>query len=243
MNEITILGTSIRQDAHGRYCLNDLHRAAGGEKRHQPSDFLRSESVRAFVAQLDSTPQKPGVPSVQTTNGGKSPGTYAAELVVYRYAAWISAAFEVQVYSVFRDWANGEKERIRAHLVAEQDRQFARLEAPAMTAALKDARTEQGKETAAHHYSNEMDMINRLVLGATAKQYRLSHGIEPATPLRDALIEMPAHISAIRDLQRANQTLIELGMDFQDRKAKLSALLQKKHTLAMTNEVLKLNAL
>lgn len=29
---------TIRQDSAGRYCLNDLQRAAGGEKRHQPSD-------------------------------------------------------------------------------------------------------------------------------------------------------------------------------------------------------------
>ncbi len=242
MNEITILGTVVRQDKEGRYSLNDLHRASGGADKHKPSNFLRSEGVAAFVTELDKTDAHKRA-SVTSVKGGVNQGTYVAELVVYRYAAWIDAEFEVRVYSVFRDVANGERDRIRAHLVAEQDRQLARLEAPAMTAALKDSRTEQGKETAARHYSNEMDMINRLVLGATAKQYRLSHGIEPATPLRDALIEMPAHISAIRDLQRANQTLIELGMDFQDRKAKLSALLQKKHTLAMTDEVLRLNAL
>ena len=35
---LSVVGVDIAQDDHGRYSLNDLHRAAGGEKRHQPSD-------------------------------------------------------------------------------------------------------------------------------------------------------------------------------------------------------------
>lgn len=30
MTAVTILDTDIRRDAQGRFCLNDLHRAAGG---------------------------------------------------------------------------------------------------------------------------------------------------------------------------------------------------------------------
>ncbi len=242
MSSITILDTSIRQDAHGRYCLNDLHRAAGGEKRHQPANFMRADGVEAFIAELDSTPQNRGVPSVNTVNGGKSPGTYAAELVVYRYAAWISAAFEVQVYSVFRDWARGAVERERQRIAADQERHAARLECPGMTLALKDHRAALGKDTPAHCYSNEMDMLNRLVLGMSAKQYREAHGIDPAQPLRDALAGMPAHIAAIRDLQRTNQALIECGMEFGERKERLRALMMRKHNPALTAEVLRLES-
>lgn len=242
MNHIAIFDTQIRQDSDGRYCLNDLHRAAGGEKRHQPANFMRSDGVEAFIAELDNTPQNRGVPSVNIVNGGKSPGTYAAELVVYRYAAWINPAFEVKVYSVFRDWSKGELDRERQRLVAEQERQAARLECPGMTQALKDHRAAVGKETMAHHYSNEMDMINRLVLGMTAKQYRLTHGIDASTPLRDAIMELPAHLAAIRDLQRTNQALIDIGLEFADRKEKLSALLLRKHEPAMTSEILRLES-
>lgn len=32
---LTIANTTIRQDAEGRYCLNDLHKAAGGEAKHK----------------------------------------------------------------------------------------------------------------------------------------------------------------------------------------------------------------
>ena len=94
MSNIKILDTSIRQDAHGRYCLNDLHRAAGGAEKHKPANFLRADGVAAFIAELDRTDAQNRA-SVSSTKGGPNQGTYAAELVVYRYAAWISPAFEV----------------------------------------------------------------------------------------------------------------------------------------------------
>ncbi|OGC00128.1 hypothetical protein A2V82_16450 [candidate division KSB1 bacterium RBG_16_48_16] len=52
MNTFTVANTVIRQDAEGRYCLNDLHRAAGGEKRHTPSRWLRISQVKAFIKEL-----------------------------------------------------------------------------------------------------------------------------------------------------------------------------------------------
>lgn len=40
MNQLVIVSVSIRQDEEGRYCLNDLHKASGGEQRHQPRYWL-----------------------------------------------------------------------------------------------------------------------------------------------------------------------------------------------------------
>ena len=48
--QITIIDTAIRQDEHGRYSLNDLHRASGGDKRHQPANFLRADGVQALTS-------------------------------------------------------------------------------------------------------------------------------------------------------------------------------------------------
>lgn len=115
-HQITLGGISIRRDPFGRYSLNDLHRAAmeagNANEGQRPSQFLRSESVQAFIAELDSSAQicadvqnqqlrgavfsKAGPES----NGG---GTWAHELVAIRYAAWINPAFEVRVYQAFRE--------------------------------------------------------------------------------------------------------------------------------------------
>ena len=249
MQAITIIDTSIRQDAEGRYSLNDLHRAAmaaagrdgnPNDDNQRPALFLRTDGVQEFVSELDA---QICASSVATVRGrGKAQGTYGSELVVYRYAAWISAAFEVKVYSVFRDWSRGAVDRQMQARIAEQERNAARLECPGMTRALKETRAAQGKETPAHCYSTEMDMINRIVLGMSAKQYREAHGIDATTPLRDAIIGQPAHIAAIRDLQRTNQALIECGMEYQERKEKLQALAMRKHNEALTVEIMRLEA-
>lgn len=49
MNALTIANITIRTDAAGRYCLNDLHQASGGEKRHGPSYWLTNAQTRDLV--------------------------------------------------------------------------------------------------------------------------------------------------------------------------------------------------
>lgn len=93
-----------------------------------------------------------------------------------------------------------------------------------MCAALDAARAEQGKETQARHYSNESNMIARIVLGGmTAKQWAQVNGIdgEPRDSMSAAQLE---HLSY---LESTNITLIELGQDYDQRKAELIRLSQR----------------
>lgn len=62
MNALIIATTAIRQDEEGRFSLNDLHRAAGGERRHQPSDWVRLQQTQDLIAELgDMIPGIPGI--------------------------------------------------------------------------------------------------------------------------------------------------------------------------------------
>jgi Rha family phage regulatory protein len=54
---------------------------------------------------------------------------------------------------------------------------------PLLTAAIKDTR----EETKPYDFSNEADMINRIVLGMTAKQYREVNGIPKSEAIRPHL--------------------------------------------------------
>lgn len=100
MTTLTILDTSIRADECGRFCLNDLHRASGGSKRHQPSDFLRTSSAKGLEAALNAEPGNPG--AVEKVRGGAAGGaTFVRRELVIAYAMWIDSTFMLQVIRAF----------------------------------------------------------------------------------------------------------------------------------------------
>lgn len=125
-------------------------------------------------------------------------------------------------------------------LNAAAERLGARLEAPQLTAALKSARELDGKDTQGHHYANEYNLINKLVLGMTAKQYIAEHGFAPSTAIRDTM--RPVEIKAIAELQRANTSLIDMGIDYQERKVMLTALYERKFKQLLIDEVMRIES-
>ena len=119
-------------------------------------------------------------------------------------------------------------------------RQQAKLEAPLMTKALQDARARQGKESPPHVFSNDYDMIYRIVLGLPAKKYKAEQGIDDKTNLRDVL--SLEQIKAIESLQRLNQSMHQLDYDFDARKEKLHQVFMRDHAQAMIAEITRDNA-
>ena len=119
-------------------------------------------------------------------------------------------------------------------------RQRARLEAPALTDAIKYGRLAAGKDLKPYHFSNEFDLINRVVLGCSSKQYRAVHGLAANDPVRDTLT--PAEISAVEHMQRLNASLIDIGMPFDQRKARLHQVFMLRHQRALIAETIRLEA-
>lgn len=87
MNTITLFDTSIRQDAQGRFCLNDLHRASGESKKHQPANFLRLDTTVALVAEIDNSSDLRSYPTAQRE--ARNGDTYVCRELVCAYAMWI----------------------------------------------------------------------------------------------------------------------------------------------------------
>ncbi|WP_270589902.1 antA/AntB antirepressor family protein [Escherichia coli] len=93
-----------------------------------------------------------------------------------------------------------------------------------MCDALNMARAEQGKTTQQHHYTNESNMISRIVLGGlTAKQWARINGYsgEPRDHMNAEQLE---HLSY---LESTNITLIDMGMEYEQRKGELTRLSQR----------------
>lgn len=82
---VTIDSITIKQDAQGRYCLNDLHKASGGDPKNQPALFFRLDSTEELVNELLQSTDMQTAP-LQAVRGGKTPGTYVVKELVYAYA-------------------------------------------------------------------------------------------------------------------------------------------------------------
>ena len=79
-----------------------------------------------------------------------------------------------------------------------------------------------------YHYSNECDMINRLVIGMSAKKFRESHGIEKGRSIRPYLTE--EQIRLIDELQIVDVGLLMSVPKLDDRKRLLEQHLEQHLT-------------
>lgn len=146
VNAIVIESHSIAVKADGMYCLNDLHKAAmalsKATESQKPSNFIKSQA--GFIAACDAT----GVASTKSIKGGPKKGTWAIEIVAMKYAGWIDASFEVQVYAAAQALRHGDIEMAvelsgsKAAKVALDDMRLAKavtLRAQALDQQIKNA--------------------------------------------------------------------------------------------------------
>lgn len=97
---LMIDGVSVRRDIFGRYCLNDLHRAAGAQDKHKPAFWLRNEQTEQLISELQNSNSETPDP-VSVIRGGKEQGSYVCKELVYSYAMWISPQFSLRVIRTF----------------------------------------------------------------------------------------------------------------------------------------------
>lgn len=126
-----------------------------------------------------------------------------------------------------------EAERATAKAMDAENRAILRMEYRPMTDALKAVREDIGKETKSYHYSNEVDMINRIVTGYPAKKFKSVHEM-PESNLRDLLT--PIQKQAMLSLQKANTVYLEEGLSFDERKDRLNTLFNRRWNAKLIEE-------
>ncbi|MDO4896320.1 MAG: KilA-N domain-containing protein [Moraxella sp.] len=98
------IGEAIIAVVDGLYSLNDLHKASGGETKHQPSNFMRNDETKALIAVIERSSDLMNgsiYKAYKRIKGGLNQGTYVCKELVYRYAMWISAKFSLMVIRAF----------------------------------------------------------------------------------------------------------------------------------------------
>ena len=157
--------TYVRQDEHGRYSLNDLHQAGGGDPIHRPNQFLRLDQAKALIAEMETAQ----ICAVSTTEG-RGGGTYVARELVYAYAMWISPAFHLKVIQTFDAVMTGKSVgRASTEVMAGEVPLSALVVAQQQSWRLMDRiKAEQSGPVRAHLYAQLAEVLR--VLGKTRRR-------------------------------------------------------------------------
>lgn len=116
--QFVIAGVAIKQDADGRFCLNDLHVASGGADKDKPGNWSALDQTKALVAEslIDGNPAI----SPMVAKAGRYGGTFVCKELVYAYATWISPQFFLKVIRTFDAVVTGNYSSPAAGLTALQ---------------------------------------------------------------------------------------------------------------------------
>lgn len=208
MSALVIANTQIRQDVAGRFCLNDLHQASGGAKRHQPANWLRLDQARELIAEIEKPMEsdegllRSEEAPVHQVNDGFGNGTYAVKELVYAYAMWISAAFHLHVIRAYDALVTGQggdtpppvpvSATHRADVLVSATRTFAALARVGRTLRMGHARALAAANAATFRATGidlvqEMDAADLLAEGVTALPDGLSGDLAAWLEGRDDL--------------------------------------------------------
>ena len=98
-NAISIRQLEVKMNVDGMYCLNDLHKASGGEDKHRPTEFMRRDMTESLISEISNCGSEPQL--ISSKAAGRYGGTYVCKELVYAYAMFVSPKFHLDVIRVF----------------------------------------------------------------------------------------------------------------------------------------------
>ncbi len=173
----------------------------------KPVDFLRIDSTKEYIEEIfkGENSHLKNFDDLVRIKRGKYGGTFFHNELAFEFAGWCSPIFRRNLHK----WSEN---RLRQEQVWKQKRLESRTGFLPMTNAVLHAH-DPAKQ---YHFSNEADMINRIVTGMSAKKFKEKIGVESVRDVVSA-----EQLAEFNRLQIINTGLIEIGMDYQIRKEHL----------------------
>lgn len=185
------------------------------EKRYNPKfngaefSMLREKSNQVSFSQL----KKLNIISIRSLSG-RYGDTKAHKDIAFEFAMWLDVDFKLWVVQEFQRMKTQEIQEQANTNALKLIRKEVSIEYGAMLKTLKDMRTFNDKDTMHYHYTNEANMLNKLICGMTSKECIEKHGDIPRNVFKDKLV-------FFHELELMNNALIKLGWSFEDRKNRL----------------------
>ena len=104
------------------------------------------------------------------SKAGRYGGTYGHVDIAFEFASWVDPVFKLFIYKDYQRLRSEEAQRQRIEWNA--GRELARLNYPIQTAAIQETTGSIQEKKKGGIYASEADLINKIVFGMTAKEWR-----------------------------------------------------------------------
>ncbi len=148
-------------------------------------------------------------------------GTFAHSDIAFKFAAWISAEFELYLVSEFKRLKTEEQERLSSNW--DLQRTLAKINYHIHTDAIKEhliPKTVSDKQKSIT-YANEADLLNVALFGKTAAEFRAENSDAKGNIRDEATLEQ---LVVLSNLESINALLIRDGLSQSDRLEKLNKI-------------------
>ena len=154
------------------------------------------------------------------SKSGKCGGTYAHKDIAFKFAAWISAEFELYIIKDYQRLKSDENSRLSLNW--NLNREISKINYKIHTDAIKEYLLEDlTPEQLMYKYASEADLLNVALFNKTAKQWR------DANPKSKGNIRDEASINellVLSNMESYNAVLISKGLQQADRMVELRNL-------------------
>ena len=161
------------------------------------------------------------------TKSGKYGGTYAHKDIAFEFASWISPEFKLYLIKEFQRLK--EEEVKRQQLWWDVKREFAKMNYRIHTDAIKEHLIDDNFDNKFKNYvyADEADMLNAIIFGKTAKEWRNEN------PNKEGNIRDYANVEELvilANLEAFNAEMIKKGIDQRERFKKLREIAREQLT-------------
>ena len=202
-------------------------------KRIEFDTFKEEAGTNAFVFSIKDWTDKLGAIGLFTKSGRYGGGIYAHIDIAFEFASWISPEFKLYIIKDYQRLKSDENSRLSLNW--NLNREIAKLNYRIHTDAIKNhlIPSELTPEQISYKYANEADMLNVVLFGKTAKQWR------DENPGKQGNIRDEAELSqllVLANMESYNAILIGQGKTMSERIVLLRELAVKQmETLSMVS--------
>lgn len=158
------------------------------------------------------------------SKSGKNGGTYAHKDIAFKFAAWISAEFELYIIKDYQRLKSDEGSRLSLNW--NLNREISKINYKIHTDAIKEYLLKDlTSEQLMYKYANEADLLNVALFNKTAKQWRDANLKSKGNIRDEASIN---ELLVLANMESYNAVLISKGLPQEDRMVELRNLARAK---------------